>query len=88
MITADHARIPAAIALHLCAESPEALAVLCRVLWFARGSGECFASCATMRMAGAPMALPVLRRLRPLALVMMPPFVLSIALWISAGVVC
>ena len=62
MITADYARIPAAIALHLCAESPEALAVLCRVLWFARGSGECFASCATMRMAGAPMALPVLRR--------------------------
>ena len=62
MITADHARIPAAIALQLCAESPEALAVLCRVLWFARGSGECFASCATMRMAGAPMALPVLRR--------------------------
>ena len=62
MITADHARIPAAIALHLCAESPEALAVLCRVLWFARGSGECFASCATMRMAGAAMALPVLRR--------------------------
>ncbi len=62
MITADHARIPAAIALQLCAESPEALAVLCRVLWFARGSGECFASCATMRMAGAPMALRVLRR--------------------------
>ena len=62
MITADHARIPAAIALQLCAESPEALAVLCRVLWFARGSGECFASCATMRMAGAAMALPVLRR--------------------------
>ena len=62
MITADYARIPAAIALHLCAESPEALAVLCRVLWFARGSGECFASCATMRTAGAPMALPVLRR--------------------------
>ena len=62
MITADHARIPAAIALQLCAESPEALAVLCRVLWFARGSGECFASCATMRTAGAAMALPVLRR--------------------------
>ena len=62
MISADHARIPAAIALQLCAESPEALAVLCRVLWFARGSGECFASCATMRMAGAAMALPVLRR--------------------------
>jgi hypothetical protein len=62
VITADHARIPAAIALQLCAESPEALAVLCRVLWFARGSGECFASCATMRMAGAAMALPVLRR--------------------------
>jgi len=62
VISADHARIPAAIALQLCAESPEALAVLCRVLWFARGSGECFASCATMRMAGAPMALPVLRR--------------------------
>jgi len=62
VISADHARIPAAIALRLCAESPEALAVLCRVLWFARGSGECFASCATMRMAGAPMALPVLRR--------------------------
>ena len=62
MITADHARIPAAIALQLCAESPEALAVLCRVLWFARGSGECFASCATMRTAGVPMALPVLRR--------------------------
>lgn len=62
MITADHARIPAAISLRLCAESPEALAVLCRVLWFARGSGECFASCATMRMAGAAMALPVLRR--------------------------
>lgn len=61
-ISADHARIPAAIALQLCAESPEALAVLCRVLWFARGSGECFASCATMRMAGAPIALPVLRR--------------------------
>lgn len=62
MITADHARVPAAIALQLCAESPEALSVLCRVLWFARGSGECFASCATMRMAGAAMALPVLRR--------------------------
>jgi len=62
MITANHARIPAAIALQLCAESPEAIAVLCRVLWFARGSGECFASCATMRTAGAPMALPVLRR--------------------------
>ena len=62
MITADHARIPAAIALQLCAESPEAIAVLCRVLWFARGSGECFASCATMRVAGAAMALPVLRR--------------------------
>ena len=62
MITADHARIPAAIALQLCAKSPEALAALCRVLWFARGSGECFASCATMRMAGVPMALPVLRR--------------------------
>ena len=62
MITADHARIPAAIALQLCAESPEALAVLCRVLWFARGSGECFASCATIRMAGAAMALPVLGR--------------------------
>ena len=62
MISADHARIPAAIALQLCTESPEALAVLCRVLWFARGSGECFASCATMRMAGAAMALPVLRR--------------------------
>ena len=62
MITADHARIPAAIALQLCTESPEALAVLCRVLWFARGSGECFASCATMRVAGVPMALPVLRR--------------------------
>ena len=62
MITANHARIPAAIALQLCAESPEALAVLCRVLWFARGSGECFASCATMRVAGAAMALPVLRR--------------------------
>ena len=62
MISADHARIPAAIALQLCTESPEALAVLCRVLWFARGSGECFASCATMRTAGAAMALPVLRR--------------------------
>ena len=62
MISADHARIPAAIALQLCAESPEALAVLCRVLWFARGSGECFASCATMRTAGAAMALPVLQR--------------------------
>lgn len=62
MISANHTRIPAAIALRLCAESPEALAVLCRVLWFARGSGECFASCATMRMAGAAMALPVLRR--------------------------
>ena len=62
MISADHARIPAAIALQLCAESPEALAVLCRVLWFARSSGECFASCATMRTAGVPMALPVLRR--------------------------
>jgi len=62
VISADHARIPAAIALQLCAESPEALAVLCRVLWFARGSGECFASCATMRTAGAAMALPVLRR--------------------------
>jgi len=62
VISADHARIPAAIALRLCAESPEAIAVLCRVLWFARGSGECFASCATMRTAGVPMALPVLRR--------------------------
>ena len=62
MITADHIRIPHAVALQLCAQSPEALAVLCRVLWFARGSGECFASCATMRTAGAAMALPVLRR--------------------------
>ena len=62
MISADHIRITHAIALQLCAESPEALAVLCRVLWFARGSGECFASCATMRTAGVAMALPVLRR--------------------------
>ena len=62
LITADHIRLPSEIALSLCAKSPESLAALCRVLWFARVSGECFASCATMRMAGAPMALPVLRR--------------------------
>ncbi len=62
MITADHIRLPREIALSLCAKSPEALAAICRVLWFARVSGECFASCATMRTAGAPMALPVLRR--------------------------
>jgi len=62
MITADHIRLPREIALSLCAKSPEALAAICRVLWFARVSGECFASCATMRTAGVPMALPVLRR--------------------------
>lgn len=62
MITADYIRLPREIALSLCAKSPEALAALCRVLWFARVSGECFASCATMRTAGVPMALPVLRR--------------------------
>ncbi len=62
MITADHIRIPREIALSLCAKSPEALAALCRVLWFARVSGECFASLATLRATGVHVALPVLRR--------------------------
>ena len=62
MITADHIRLPREIALSLCAKSPEALAALCRVLWFARVSGECFASLATLRATGVNLALPVLRR--------------------------
>ena len=62
MITADHIRLPREIALSLCAKSPEALAALCRVLWFARVSGECFASLATLRATGVHVALPVLRR--------------------------
>lgn len=62
MITADHIRLPRDIALSLCAKSPEALASLCRVLWFARVSGECFASLATLRATGVHAALPVLRR--------------------------
>lgn len=62
MITADHIRLPRDIALSLCAKSPEALASLCRVLWFARVSGECFASLATLRATGVHVALPVLRR--------------------------
>ena len=62
MITADHIRLPREIALSLCAKSPESLAALCRVLWFARVSGECFASLATLRATGVHLALPVLRR--------------------------
>ena len=62
LITADHIRIPREIALSICAKSPEALAALCRVLWFARVSGECFASLATLRATGVHLALPVLRR--------------------------
>jgi len=62
LITADHIRIPREIALSLCAKSPESLTALCRVLWFARVSGECFASLATLRATGVHVALPVLRR--------------------------
>ena len=62
MITAEHIRLPRDIALSLCANSPDALAALCRVLWFARVSGECFASLATLRATGVHVSLPVLRR--------------------------
>lgn len=55
-------QLPRVVVLRLLRESHEGLALLCRVLWFARESGECFASQPTLRVTGHVMTLVVLRR--------------------------
>lgn len=61
-ISADAIRLPTELARQLCAAHPEALAALCRVLWFARVAGICFAAFSTLRLCGLPLSAAVLRR--------------------------
>ena len=62
LYSSDSIRLTRELVRDAAASCPEALAVLCRVCWYARSSGLCFAKQATLRAAGLSMTLPVLRR--------------------------